>query len=185
MSMIAYSLVFLLRYLRFVWPTWSIYLAMGRGALWWVWSCNVLTVSALVPPLVGFGVLTTNLVEGLMCLWELQDNTGRSPSLIRFSYQRWPLKMYEDIEVKGGMWRHSHWRLWQEKTSHEDYGARRLRFFVVLFLLCWVIGTTVLLSGVQENQSEWLKWCLTKNLCLRVKTMRANLVQSRTSQLSL
>ena len=116
----------------------------------------------LVPPLVGFGVLTTNLVEGLMCLWELQDNTGRSPSLIRFSYQRWPLKMYEDIEVKGGIWRYSHWRLWQEKTSHEAYGARRLRSFVVLFLLCWVIGTTVLLSGVQENQSEWLKWCLTK-----------------------
>ena len=114
----------------------------------------------LVPPLVGFGVLTTNLVEGLMCLWELKDNTGRSPSLIRFSYKRWPLKMYEDTEVKGGMWRHSHWRLWQEKTSHEAYGARRLRSFVVLFLLCWVIGTTVLLSGVQVNQSEWLKWCL-------------------------
>ena len=36
--MIAYSLVFLLRYLGFVWPTWSIYLAMGRGALWWVRS---------------------------------------------------------------------------------------------------------------------------------------------------
>ena len=87
----------------------------------------------LVPPLVGFGVLTTNLVEGLMCLWELQDNTGRSPSLIRFSYQRWPLKMYEDIEVKGGMWRYSHWRLWQEKTSREDYGARRLSCFVVSF----------------------------------------------------
>ena len=106
----------------------------------------------LVPPLVGFGVLTTNLVEGLMCLWELQDNTGRSPSLIRFSYQRWPLKMYEDIDVKGGIWRYSHWRLWQEKTSHEAYGARRLRSFVVLFLLCWVIGTTVLLSGVQVNK---------------------------------
>ena len=106
----------------------------------------------LVPPLVGFGVLTTNLVEGLMCLWELQDNTGRSPSLIRFYYQRWPLKMYEDIEVKGGIWRYSHWRLWQEKTSHEAYGARRLRSFVVLFLLCWVIGTTVLLSGVQVNK---------------------------------
>ena len=105
-----------------------------------------------MPPLVGFGVLTTNLVEGLMCLWELQDNTGRSPSLIRSYYQRWPLKMYEDIEGKGGMWRHSHWRLWQEKTSHEDYGARRLRSFVVLFLLCWVIGTTVLLSGVQVNK---------------------------------
>ena len=87
----------------------------------------------LVPPLVGFGVLMTNLVEGLMCLWELQDNTGRSPSLIRFSYQRWPLKMYEDIEVKGGMWRHSHWRLWHEKTLREDYGARRLCGFVVSF----------------------------------------------------
>ena len=33
LCMIAYSLVFLLRYLGFVWPTWSIYLAMGRGAL--------------------------------------------------------------------------------------------------------------------------------------------------------
>ena len=70
--------------------------------------------------------------------------------------------MYEDIEVKGGMWIHSHWRLWQEKTACEDYGARRLSCFVVLFLLCWVIGTTLLLSGVQENQSEWLKWCLNK-----------------------
>ena len=38
LCMIAYSLVFLLRYLGFVWPTWSIYLAMGRGALWWVRS---------------------------------------------------------------------------------------------------------------------------------------------------
>ena len=106
----------------------------------------------LVPPLVGFGVLTTNLVEGLMCLWELQDNTGSSPSLIRFTYRRWPLKMYEDIEDNGGMWRYSQWRLWQEKTPHEAYGARRLRSFVVLFLLCWVIGTTVLLSGVQVNK---------------------------------
>ena len=50
-------------------------------------------VSASSATLVGFGVLMTNLVEGLMCLWELQDNTGRSPSLIRFFYQRWPLKM--------------------------------------------------------------------------------------------
>ena len=87
----------------------------------------------LVPPLVGFGVLTTNLVEGLMCLWELQDNTGRSPSLIRFTYRRWPLKMYEDIENNGGMWRYSHWRLWHEKTLREDYGARRLCGFVVSF----------------------------------------------------
>ena len=118
----------------------------------------------LVPPLVGFGVLTTNLVEGLMCLWELQDNTGRSPSLIWFSYQRWPLKMYEDIEVKGGIWRYSHWRLWQEKTSHEAYGARRLRSFVVLFLLlCWVIGTTVLLSGVPVNKVKVTKVMLNQN----------------------
>ena len=87
----------------------------------------------LVPPLVGFGVLATNLVEGLMCLWELQDNTGRSPSLIQFTYRRWPLKMYEDIEDNGGMWRYSHWRLWHEKTSHEDFGARRHSCFVVSF----------------------------------------------------
>ena len=117
----------------------------------------------LVPPLVGFGVLTTNLVEGLMCLWELQDNTGRSPSLIRFYYQRWPLKMYEDIEVKGGMWRHSHWRLWQEKTSREDYGARRLSCFVVSFLLCWVIGTTILLSGVLVNKVRVTEVMLNSN----------------------
>ena len=87
----------------------------------------------LVPPLVGFGVLTTNLVEGLMCLWELQDNTCSSPSLIRFTYRRWPLKMYEDIEGNGGMWRYSHWRLWQKQTLREDYGARRLSCFVVSF----------------------------------------------------
>ena len=87
----------------------------------------------LVPPLVGFGVLTTNLVEGLMCLWELQDNTGSSPSLIRFTYRRWPLKMYEDIEDNGGVWRCSHWILWHEKTFSEDYEARRLSCFVVSF----------------------------------------------------
>ena len=88
-----------------------------------------------MPPLVGFGVLMTNLVEGLMCLWDSQENTGRSPSLIQFTRRRWPPKMYEDIEDNGGMWRYSHWRLWQEKTRYEAYGARRLRSFVVLFLL--------------------------------------------------
>ena len=111
----------------------------------------------LVPPLVGFGVSTTNLVEGLMCLWELQDNTGRSPSLIRFSYQRWPLKMYEDIEVKGGMWRHSHWRLWHEKTLSEDYGARRLSCFVVSFssLLSHRNHRTVKWGPSEQSQSDW------------------------------
>ena len=68
-----------------------------------------------------------------MCLWELQDNTGSSPSLIRFTYQRWPLKMYEDIEDNGGLWSYSRWRLWHEKTLSEDYGARRLCGFVASF----------------------------------------------------
>ena len=111
----------------------------------------------LIPPLVGFGVLTTNLVEGLMCLWELQDNTGRSPSLIRFYYQRWPLKMYEDIEVKVGIWRYSHWRLWQEKTSREDYGARRLSSFVVLCfsLLSHRNHRTIKWGPSEQSQSDW------------------------------
>ena len=98
-----------------------------------------------------------------MCLWELQDNTGSSPSLIRFTYRRWPLKMYEDIEDNGGTWRHSHWRLWQEKTFSEDYGAWRLSSFVVSFLLCWVIGTIALLSGVQVNKVRVTEVMLNQN----------------------
>ena len=111
----------------------------------------------LVPPLVGFGVLTTNLVEGLMCLWELQDNTGRSPSLIRFTYRRWPLKMYEDIEDNGGMRRYSYWRLWHEKTLREDYGARRLCGFVVSFssLLSHRNHRTVKWGPSEQSQSDW------------------------------
>ena len=110
-----------------------------------------------MPPLVGFGVLTTNLVEGLMCLWELQDNTGSSPSLIRFTYRRWPLKMYEDIEDKGGTWRYSHWRLWQEKTLCEDYGARRLSHFVVSFssLLSHRNHRTVKWGPSEQSHSDW------------------------------
>ena len=111
----------------------------------------------LVPPLVGFGVLTTNLVEGLMCLWELQDNTGSSPSLILFTYRRWPLKMYEDIEDNGGMWRYSHWRLWQEKALREDYGARRPSCFVVSFssLLSRRNHRTVKWGPSEQSQSDW------------------------------
>ena len=111
----------------------------------------------LVPPLVGFGVLTTNLVEGLMCLWELQDNTGSSPSLIRFTYWRWPLKMCEDIEDNGGLWRYSHWRLWHEKTSHEDFGARRHSCFVVSFssLLSHRNHRTVKWGPNEQSQSDW------------------------------
>ena len=111
----------------------------------------------LVPPLVGFGVLTTNLVEALMCLWELQDNTDSSPSLIRFTYRRWPLKMYEDIDDNGGIWRYSYWRLWQEKTLCEDYGARRLRCFVVSFssLLSHRNHRTVKWGPSDLSQSDW------------------------------
>ena len=82
-----------------------------------------------------------------MCLWELQDNTGSSPSLIRFTYRRWPLKMYEDIDDNGGMWRYSHWRLWHEKTMSEDYGARRL--------CCFVVSFSSLLSHRNHRTVKW------------------------------
>ena len=111
----------------------------------------------LVPPQVGFGVLMTNLVEGLMCLWELQDNTSSSPSLIRFTYRRWPLKMCEDIEDNGGLWRYSHWRLWHEKTLSEDYEARRLSCFVVSFssLLWHRNHRTDKWGPSEQSQSDW------------------------------
>ena len=61
----------------------------------------------LVPPLVGFGVLTTKLVEGLMCLWELQDNAGivwGSPGLGGVRIAELPssagLQVYEDTRLK-------------------------------------------------------------------------------------
>ena len=38
------------------------------------------------------------------------------------------------------------------RHSREDYGVRRHSCFVVSFLLCSVIGTTTLLSGVQVNK---------------------------------
>ena len=111
----------------------------------------------LVPSPVGFIVLTTNLVEGLMCLWELKDNTGNSLSLIRFTYRRWPLKMCEDIEDNGGLWRVSHWRLWHEKTSYEDYGLWRHGYFVVSFssLLSHRNHRTVKWGPSEQSQSDW------------------------------
>ena len=128
----------------------------------------------LVPPLVGFGVFTTNLVEGLMCLWELQDNTSSSPSLIWFTYRRWPLKMYEDIEDKGGMWRYSHLRLWHEKTSHEDFGARRHSCFVVSSssLLSHRNHRTVKWGPSEQSQSDWSD--AQPNPMSWAKTMRAS-----------
>ena len=111
----------------------------------------------LVPPLIGYGVLMRNLVKGLMCLWELQDNTGSSPSLIRFTYRRWPLKMCEDIEDNGGLWSYSRWSLWHEKTSHEDYGVQRLSCFVVSFssLLSHRNQCTVKWGPSEQIQSDW------------------------------
>ena len=53
------------------------------------------------------------------------------------------------------------------------------------FLLCRVIGTTTLLSGVQVNKVRVTKVMLNQILCLRAKTMRANLIQSWMSQLYL
>ena len=53
------------------------------------------------------------------------------------------------------------------------------------FLLCLVIGTTALLSGVQVNKVRVTKVMLNQILCLRAKTMRANLIQSWMSQLYL
>ena len=117
----------------------------------------------LVPPLVGFGVLTTNLVEGLMCLWELQDNTGSSPSLIRFTYRRWPLKCVKKLKTM----------VVCEAIHVEDYDMRRhwvktmeREDCVVLlfpFLLCWVIGTTILLIGVPVNKVRVTEVMLKQN----------------------
>ena len=105
----------------------------------------------LVPPLVGFGVLTTNLVEGLMCLWELQDNRGSSPSLIRFTYQRWPLKtmvVCEDIHNEDYDSR---------RHSREDYGVRRHSCFVVSVpsLLSHRNNRTVKWGPSEQSQSDW------------------------------
>ena len=110
-----------------------------------------------MPPLVGFGVLTTNLVEGLMCLWDLQVNTGSSPSLIRFTYQIWPLKMCEDIEDNGGLWRYSQQRLWLERHSCEDYGVRIHSCFVVSFssLLSHRNHRTVKWGPSEQSHSDW------------------------------
>ena len=59
----------------------------------------------------------------------------------------------EDIHIEDyDMRRH-----WVKTMEREDWVVSLFCVF-----LCWVIGTTVLLSGVQENQSEWLKWCLNK-----------------------
>ena len=97
------------------------------------------------------------MVQGLMRLWELQDNTGSSPLLIWFTYQRWPLKMCEDIEDNGGLRRYSHWRLWHEKIFSEDYEVRRHSCFVVSFsyLLSHRNHRTVKWGPSEQSQSDW------------------------------
>ena len=82
-----------------------------------------------------------------------------------------------------------------EDIHIEDYDMRRHRvktmeredLVVSLFpfLLCCVIGTTVLLSGFQVNKVRVTEVMLNQILCLRAKTMRANLIQSWMGQLYL
>ena len=82
-----------------------------------------------------------------------------------------------------------------EANHVEDYDLRRqclmtmehedLVVSLFPFLLCRVIGTIVLLSGVQVNKVRVTEVMLNQILCLRAKTMRANLIQSWMSQLYL
>ena len=75
-----------------------------------------------------------------------------------------------------------------EAIHVEDYDMRRHRVKTIEredlvvslfpFLLCSVIGTTVLLSGVPVNKVRVTEVMLNQILCLRAKTMRANLIQS-------
>ena len=77
--------------------------------------------------------------------------------MIRFTYRRWPLKMYEDIEDNGDMRRYTYRRLWHEKTLREDYGARRQCGFVVSFssLLSHRNHRTVKWGPSELSQSDW------------------------------
>ena len=73
-----------------------------------------------------------------------------------------------------------------EAIHVEDYDIRRHRMktmehedLVVSlfpFLLCSVIGTTILLSGVQVNKVRVTDVMLNQILCLQEKTTRANLI---------
>ena len=82
-----------------------------------------------------------------------------------------------------------------ENIHIEDYDKRRhrvktmehedLAVSLFPFLLYCVIGTTVLLSGVPVNKVGVTEVMLNQILCLRAKTMRANLIQSWMSQLYL
>ena len=82
-----------------------------------------------------------------------------------------------------------------EDNHIEDYDMRRhcvktmesedVELSLFPFLLSCVIGTTTLLSGVQVNKVRVTKVMLNQIICLRAKIMRANLIQSRMSQLYL
>ena len=51
-----------------------------------------------------------------------------------------------------------------------------LNVSLFLFLLCCVIRTTGLLSGIQVNKVRVTEVMLNQILCLRATTMRANLI---------
>ena len=84
--------------------------------------------------------------------------------------------VYEDIHIEDYDTR----RHWVKTMERED-----LVVSLFPFLICWVIGTTALLSGVQVNKVRVTEVMLNQILCLRAKTMRANLILCRISQLYL
>ena len=67
------------------------------------------------------------------------------------------------------------------RHSYEDYGVRRHNCFVVSFSSL-LSRTIVLLSGVPVNKVRVTEVMLNQILCLRAKTMKANLIQSWMSQ---
>ena len=111
----------------------------------------------LVPPLVGFGVLTTNLVEGLMRLWELQDNTGSVPHWFGLPTGDDPKKcmktlttmvVCEDIHIEDyDMRRH-----WVKTMEHEDWVVSLFPFSSVLSRRN---HRTVKWGPSEQSQSDW------------------------------
>ena len=92
-----------------------------------------------------------------MCLWELQDNTGSSPILIRFTYQRWPLKcvktlktmvVYEDIHIEDyDMRRH-----WVKTMEREDCV---ISVFPFSSLLGHRNHHTIKWGRSEQSQNDW------------------------------
>ena len=111
----------------------------------------------LVPPLVGFGVLTTNLVEGLMCLWELQDNAGSVPHWFGLPTGDDPWKCVKTLKTMVVCEDIHNEDYDSRRHSREDYGVRRHNCFVVSFssLLSHRNHRTVKWGPSEQSQSDW------------------------------